>query len=238
MPNPVKIFQESQKNFIKSYYYVDEKICKRSACNVMGAIITDAESFMTDNKSIIFTNNNTLEEFDVDLLSAETLEDIVANFNISKIEFSGSFYSSVASIYISSAYIDSQYVPVAIIMCDKNVLTTNVTESGCTLFDTRFLCSFMAKELGYCQNKKTADMSNVISRLDTGGYQYPSYPIIGHNCKQCGVCISSCQFVHAIKNSITNTATKIQEIDAEANTLSELTRSVQQVKIGEDIVVE
>lgn len=237
MSNPVNIFQESQDSFIKSYYYVDSKSCKRSACKIAGAIVFNAEDFIAANKDIILLDNVKKDYVYISIITATDIETIASVFNTYRLE-NGAISSLMYANYVSSAYLIDIYVPVTVIMYDSFRFTGAIEEAGCSLFDTQYFCSYIAKEIGYCQNKKSAMISNVISRLDTGGYQYPSYPIIGHNCKQCGICVTSCPFAFAIKNSITRTATKIQNIDAEPNILSEITRSNQRVVFGEEIVVE
>ena len=101
-----------------------------------------------------------------------------------------------------------------------------------------YFCSYLAQLLGYCQNKTDpmGTFSNLVSRNYIEQSVYPTVPIMGHNCKQCGVCFHACAFRKAIKSSMVNARVETDKIDEDGSfAIIDVTTKNQRSRMGEDL---
>ena len=95
----------------------------------------------------------------------------------------------------------------------------NIPDVCISIQNKPYFCSRLAAEIGYCQDKtgQSHGFCNIISRYMLQSYHYPAVPIMGHNCKQCGVCLIACKHRNAIKNSLVNRTVETDEIVGQAD---------------------
>jgi len=224
------------QNYIdkKTYYYVDNKCCLRSACVVDILVITNPSEFVgSASMSVNYGYNlSNQTEIDVGALDPSTSLSLCEGIKEQVESATGRGYY----VYIASIPADSVFTDACAVYSFKKYAGFSLKDyPESTIFeqDIRCICAYMSMGYGQCRGKGL-DKSNIEG--DTVGAGQPVYPVIMHNCRLCGLCFDMCKHANAIKNSITQTRHKIEQIpDLDYNRFIDVARSNQQSKLGEEI---
>ena len=245
------LYKESHESLPKTYYYIDSRACQRERCIRSMIIVNDFDGFCGDIKDVKFFM--TKDPGNIFKLTTEVILEMQPHTNKEFVTFSREFiieqwfksepkpYILVGSMptffwegnyYRESGYIiiDHTYVTMESLGFSSNAMY--IVFEG-----VQYLCSVLARECGYCQDKggESPMFSNIIARDVVSNNHYPSVPIMGHNCKQCGVCLIACKHRNAIRNQIVNRPVEINEIDDNKGDISSYTARNQRALNGENL---
>lgn len=244
-------YREQNEKFARTYYYIDGKACLKDRCQQGMLLIIDAEEFTEAFKTRNFIINKVgtgrlmvipfTEIFVSGQEPIDIVEAIVTYINTTIKEhaaFAHFPYGIMPKFYYQGNY----YNNAAYIIFDTRKYSLyedyGMTSYVMSVMSEPYFCSYLAQLLGYCQNKTDpmSTFSNLVSRNYIGQSVYPTVPIMGHNCKQCGVCFHACAFRKAIKSSMVNARVETDKIDEDGSfAIIDVTTKNQRSRMGEDL---
>ena len=211
---------------INTHYYIDNDRCLAENCFGFVYVVNDSSTFFSSVPSAIYlhkydkTESRYILLAEINIYAAGKIEDITGAIDNSFRDLTGRSPKNI--IYVvpiteyGKVYADG-FVIYSIFPYKIEIADTG----GSTLFsEVRYMCNFISKRYGFCKDMDGSQYvrGNVICKDDfqdhpsSINYCMMKYPIILQNCKICNDCYNMCAHAGAIKNSITNSRKRIEDV--------------------------